>query len=230
MIRYFLTLVVFTAIMIHAAAILPLHILSGRKIGKGLVGFTLRMVLWVNRVKLDVSGRENIDPSKKYLIVSNHQSVFDIPIVGAAVGIDLRIFAKKELSKIPLFGQLLYFYDFVFVDRVNKREAVKNLKKASEVMKKYSFLVFPEGTRSVDGKVQPFKTGAVSLAQGNHVNILPVAVLDSYKVMPKGKLVINPGTVKVRIFKPITVDENVKRKDIAKHLHSIISEYVENNL
>jgi 1-acyl-sn-glycerol-3-phosphate acyltransferase len=227
MIRYAATLTLFIIIMIYAALIYPFFILSGRRVGRNVVKNTFKMVLWVNRVKVDVSGIKNIDPSKKYFIVSNHQSVFDIPIVSVAVGLDIRIFAKKELSRFPLFGQLLYLYDFVFVNRNNKREAVKNLKKAAEVMKSYSFLVFPEGTRSVDGKVGEFKTGAISLALGNDVNILPVAILDSHKIMTKGSLKINPGTVKVKIFEPTVSLENEKRKDIAQRLEKIISSYVE---
>ena len=227
MIRYAATLTTFIFIMIYAALIYPLYILTGKRVGKNTVKNTFKMVLWINRVKVDVSGRENIDPSKKYLVVSNHQSVFDIPIVSVAVGLDIRIFAKKELSRFPLFGQLLYLYDFVFVNRNNKREAVKNLKKAAEVMKSYSFLVFPEGTRSKDGKVGEFKTGAISLALGNDVNILPVAILDSHKIMTKGSLKINPGTVKVKIFEPTVSLENEKRKDIASRLQKTISSYVD---
>ncbi len=230
MVRFALTLLWFIMALFYAAFLYPFYVLSGRKIGKNIGRNIFTMGLWLNKVKLDVEGRENIDPGEKYLVVSNHQSVFDIPIVCSALTVEVRIFAKKELAKVPLFGQLLYLYDFVFVDRKNKREAVRNLKKASEIMKRYSFLVFPEGTRSVDGKVQPFKTGAVSLAQDSNVMILPVAILDSRKIMEKGRLKINPGTVKVKIFEPVKVSPGEKRKEIAEKLHAVISQYIEKNL
>ncbi|MGI6393555.1 MAG: lysophospholipid acyltransferase family protein [bacterium] len=203
----------------------PIYLLSGKKVGKSIVQTLFTVTLKICGVKTVVEGLENVDENEKYLVISNHQSVFDIPVIGAALPLNLRIFAKKELLKIPLFGQLLLMYDFVFVDRNNPRQAVKDLKKASEKMELFSFLVFPEGTRSKDGKVGKFKSGTFSLAIEANKAILPVALRGVSKIMEPGKFIVNKGTVYMKVFPPVKIKEGDSRKDIAEKLQLIIAEY-----
>ena len=226
MLRYFAGLIFLILYVIWGAVLYPFYILSGKKIGKYLVRNLFVVVLKICGVKVVVEGIENVDRNERYLVVSNHQSVFDIPVIGAVLPLNLRIFAKKELSRIPLFGQLMVLYDFVFVNRNNAREAVRDLKRATDKMKHYSFLVFPEGTRTKDGTVGKFKTGAISLAFDSREKILPVALVGVDKIMRPGKLIVNKGTVYVNIFPPVTLNENDSRKTVAEKLQFIISDHV----
>jgi 1-acyl-sn-glycerol-3-phosphate acyltransferase len=227
MLRYTAGLLFLILYNIWGAVMYPVYILSGKKVGKYLVRNLFVVILKICGVKVEREGLENVDKNERYLVVSNHQSVFDIPVIGAALPLNLRIFAKKELSRIPVFGQLMVLYDFVFVNRSNAREAVKDLKRAADKMKHYSFLVFPEGTRTKDGTVGKFKTGAISLAFDSREKILPVALVGVDKIMKPGKLIVNKGTVYIKIFEPVSIQEGESRKDIAEKLQKIISEYVE---
>lgn len=226
MLRYSAGLLFLIVYMVWALLMYPFYMLSGKKIGKYLARNLFVVVLKICGVKIKVEGLENVNEDEKYLIVSNHQSVFDIPVIGAALPLNMRIIAKKELSRFPFFGQMLMLYDFVFVDRNNQRKAIRDLKKAANLLKHYSFLVFPEGTRSKDGYVGKFKTGAISLAFDGGVKVLPVALTGVNKIMKPGKLIVNKGTVDVKIFEPVSIDEGITRKEIAEKLHLIISEYV----
>jgi 1-acyl-sn-glycerol-3-phosphate acyltransferase len=212
--------------MVWALILYPFYYFSGKKIGRFLVRDLLIVVLKLCGVKVVTEGLENVDENEKYLVVSNHQSVFDIPVIGSALPLNLRIIAKKELSRFPFFGQMLLLYDFVFVDRKNPRKAIRGLKKAADLLKHYSFLVFPEGTRSVDGSVGSFKTGGISLAFESGVKILPVAITGVDKIMKRGQLIVHSGTVTMKVFPPVTIMPGESRKNVADKLQSMISEYV----
>ncbi|HNW81843.1 MAG TPA: lysophospholipid acyltransferase family protein [bacterium] len=226
MFKYTISLIFLIFYMIWALILYPFYYFSGKKIGKFLVRYLLIVVLKLCGVKIVTEGLENVDENEKYLVVSNHQSVFDIPVIGAALPLNMRIIAKKELSRFPFFGQMLLLYDFVFVDRKNPRKAVRDLKKAADLLKHYSFLVFPEGTRSIDGSVGSFKTGGISLAFESGVKILPVAITGVDKVMKRGQLIVHAGTVTMKVFPPVTIMPGESRKNVTNKLQSMISEYV----
>ena len=227
MIRYFIGLLFLTIYLVWALVLYPVYFFSNKKIGKYIVRNLFVVVLKLCGVKVVVEGLENVDENEKYLVVSNHQSVFDIPVVSANLPLNLRIFAKKELSRIPLFGQMMLLYDFAFVDRKNKRQAVRDLKKAAKLMKFYSYLVFPEGTRTLDGSVGEFKSGAFSIAFDTNEKILPVAITGVDKIMKPGQLIVNAGTVKMKILKPVSIETGESRKMIANRLQKIIAENVD---
>lgn len=226
MFRYTVGLIFLILYMVWGLIMYPFYYLSGKKIGKYLVRNLYIVVLKLVGVKIVVEGLENVDENEKYLVVSNHQSVFDIPVIGAALPLNMRIMAKKELSRIPFFGQMLLLYDFVFVDRKNPRKAVRDLKKAATLVKHYSFLVFPEGTRSKDGIVRQFKTGGIFLAFEGNVRILPVALTGVDRIMRSGNLIVRSGTVNMKVFPPVQVASNESRKDVADKIQTMISEYV----
>jgi 1-acyl-sn-glycerol-3-phosphate acyltransferase len=226
MLRYSAGLIFLIFYVIWGALLYPFYILSGKKTGKYLVRNLFIVVLKICGVKIVAEGLENVNENEIYLVVGNHQSVFDIPVIGAVLPLNLRIFAKKELSRIPVFGQLMVLYDFVFVNRNNQREAVRDLKKAAQKMEHCSFLVFPEGTRSKDGRVGKFKSGAFSLAFESGKTILPVALTGVANIMRPGKLTVNKGTVYMKIFPPVKIEEGDSRKSVAEKLQLIISEHV----
>jgi len=227
MIKYAISVLYTIFAAINAILLYPLHVMVGRKLGKFVLRRYFRRICQINGIRIHIEGLEHIDTSEKYLIVANHQSALDIPIISGALPLDIRIFAKKELRKIPLFGLILQIYDFIYVDRENKREAIRSLKTAGELMKRYSFMIFPEGTRSKDGKLNEFKTAGISIAQKNDMPLLPVAVKDSRFAMEKGKLKVISGDVYLKIFKPFSFTPEDDRKEMATRLESMIKEFVE---
>lgn len=172
-------------------------------------------ILLITGIKLKVEGLENIDPKATYVFVSNHASQFDITALQYGVPNRLAMIYKKELSKIPLFGWQLAAGPYVSIDRKNAESALNSIQKAKLVMKEknVSILVFAEGTRSPDGQVQEFKRGAFRLASSVGYPIVPITIIGSSRIMPKGKLKFNKGEIIMRIDKPIPTQQLKSRQD-----------------
>lgn len=164
-----------------------------------------RSIVRAAGIRVTATGLENIDPGNSYVIVSNHQSQLDIPVLVATLPLKLTIIAKKELFKIPLFSQGMRAFGILEIDRSNRSRAIETLNLAAQVIRKekISVLAFPEGTRSRDGKLQRFKKGAFALATDHQFLILPVSVNGTFPVLPRGKLMVHPGEVKVTIHPPV---------------------------
>ena len=164
-----------------------------------------RVVLAVCGVKLRVQGLERIDFSRSYIYVSNHASFFDIPSVLAGIPDQVRLVYKKELEKIPFFGWgLKYGKTYIGIDRGNSSEAVRSLEEAAEKIRSgASVLLFAEGTRTSDGKLQPFKRGAFNLAMRAGVPVVPLAINGSFKVLPRNSWRITPGIITLVLGAPI---------------------------
>ena len=177
-------------------------------------------------VRCKTEGLENITPDETYLVAANHQSIADIPIIGANLPINVRVLAKKEVFMIPFLGQAMWLYDFIAIDRKNRRRAVKSLEIAEKKMKYCSYLVFPEGTRSRDGHVGKFKSGALILTEKG-CKILPVALIGADRILKTGELDVHPGEVRIKIFPPTQIGEGETRQELAERLNALISGYVE---
>jgi len=155
-------------------------------------------------ISIDVIGNDNYNPEKHYLVISNHAGMADIPLILGIMNLNLRILAKEELGKIPLFGRVIKQAGFVMIKRGQNREALKSLFAAAEVLKSgRSVHIFPEGTRSATGELLPFKRGAFLVAQKGKAPVLPVTIIGSHLITPKKSLKINKGNIKVIIDKPI---------------------------
>lgn len=162
------------------------------------------VLLWAGGAKLEVRGLENLKKGQPYIFVSNHQSTIDIPTLFMAIPWDTRFVAKKQLKWVPMLGWYMWAAKFVFVDRSNHREAVRSLDEAGEQIRGgISIIVFPEGTRSDDRKVHPFKKGPFALAMKARVPVVPVAIEGSGALMPKNSWQITPGPITVSIGQPI---------------------------
>ncbi|QQS37516.1 MAG: 1-acyl-sn-glycerol-3-phosphate acyltransferase [Ignavibacteriales bacterium] len=172
-------------------------------------------VLWISGIKLNVTGIENFQPEGTYILVSNHSSQFDIPAMQYAIPVRMSIVFKQELVKIPLFGWQLYLGPYVMINRKKADEAVKSIERAKFLMKekKVSILLFAEGTRSRDGEIQPFKRGAFYLASRVGQPIIPVTISGAQKILPKGSLRINPGTLSIHFDKPIYTTGKESRQE-----------------
>lgn len=163
-----------------------------------------RLLLWTCGVDVEVHGRENLPSDGSFILMSTHNSHFDIPVLMKEVPRQFRIVAKKSLFKIPIFGWIMSLAGYVNVDRENKQQAFASLDKASETVKQgMPLLIFPEGTRSLDGSLGPFKKGGFVLATKARVPIIPVVIDGTYHVLPKSTWRICPGPVRMTVGKPI---------------------------
>ncbi|HQL42293.1 MAG TPA: lysophospholipid acyltransferase family protein [Spirochaetota bacterium] len=178
----------------------------------GNLAFTISKIwawtmLIVTGVKVRVHGLEKIQKGTQYVIISNHQSQYDILALVTSLKIQFRWVIKKELLYMPLFGWALYASKNVFIDRGNRDRAIASINKAvSRLPQDVSLMVFAEGTRSNDGRLQKFKKGGFTIAIERTMPILPVVVKGSRQILPKGSLVVHSGTIDVVICDPIPTD------------------------
>lgn len=163
-----------------------------------------RLLCWISNIRVRVEGGEQLDPAKPYIFIGNHCSMADIMAFSGYIKHDYRWIAKKELFKIPIFGAGIRAIDFIPIDRSHGREAVQSLNNAAQrIAEGSSVILFPEGTRSADGHLQPFKTGAVMLAIKAGVELVPVGFNGTHQALPKGKLLSRGGEVLLRIGTPM---------------------------
>lgn len=177
-----------------------------REQGSAVAVIWARLVCWVTPLKVGVKGKEHIRKGRSYVAISNHQSLFDIPVIYGMTGIDPKFVMKRSLKKIPLFGQACAAQGHVFVDRSDRKKAIESLNNSvKNLFEGESVIIFPEGTRSRDGKVKAFRKGAFRLALATGMPILPISVVGTERVQPPDTLHLEPGKVGVRIHEPIEV-------------------------
>jgi len=147
--------------------------------------------------------------------MSNHQSNFDIPVLLSHLNVQFRWLAKAELFHIPLFGVAMKRAGYISIDRKDRVSAIQSLQRAAEIIRDgVSVMIFPEGTRSRDGRIQPFKKGGFVLAIDSGAAIVPVVLHGTGHIMPKERLRILPGDVLIEIHEPIeTSGYTQKNKD-----------------
>ena len=166
-----------------------------------------RVILGVPGVKLDIKMRVPLDPGRPYVFMPNHASMVDIWAVLVAVPTSFRFMAKKQLSRIPLFGWAMSAGRFIFIDRQNGLAARRSMDEAARRIRAgQSVVIFPEGTRTRDGRLLPFKKGGFHLALNSGAAIVPVAIRGSRDVMPRGAALIRAGSVSVEVGEPIPTE------------------------
>jgi 1-acyl-sn-glycerol-3-phosphate acyltransferase len=154
-------------------------------------------------IRTRVEGLENI-PAGACLFAANHTSNVDPPMIMGAIPRRVALLAKKSLFKIPIMGKAFLLGEFVPVDRADREEAVVSLETAASYMRRgRSFLIYPEGTRSADGRLLPFKRGGFALAIKAGVPVVPVACAGAQRILPKKSLRIKPGELVVKFCAPI---------------------------
>jgi 1-acyl-sn-glycerol-3-phosphate acyltransferase len=159
-------------------------------------------------ITLTVEGKENVEPGKQYIVVSNHLSNFDIPVAVQALPFRTRFIAKQEIGRIPLFGKAARNTGVVMIDRRAARSTHEALNKAiaDSIGLGFSILVFAEGTRTRTGELQEFHRGAARIALTTGLDILPIVIHGTHEVNPPGSPIVYPGAVTVRILPPISTD------------------------
>lgn len=162
-------------------------------------------ILTVSRMKMEVEGLELIDPKAQYIFVGNHTSAFDIPAVYWALGNKLGMLAKKQLLYVPLFGWAMWAAGHFFVDRKNHKKAIAVMDQVATQLSKqkdHSLVVFPEGTRDLEGKLQRFKKGAFLLSLDTGIPIVPIVINGAFYAKRKKGNRIDPTTIRITIFPP----------------------------
>lgn len=155
-------------------------------------------------IRLDVQGRERISPDQTYLFLSNHQGNFDGPILYYASGRDLRALVKQEMMRLPILSLVLRQVGFVPIDRADPVRARASIDRGAQHLREgLSYLAFPEGTRSRDGKLGPFKKGVFFMAIKAGVPIVPVTLNNSRLIQPPHSYGIRPATVQLVFHDPI---------------------------
>jgi len=170
-----------------------------------------RLEAWSRRllkhaeVRLEVNGREHVTLGTGYIVMSNHQSSYDIPVLFQALQVPLRMVAKKEIFRIPFAGRAMHAAGFVEVDRENRRRAISALLTARRHLDaSMSVWIAPEGTRSRSGHLGPFERGGFLLATSSGTPILPVTIDGTRHTLPAARLTVRRGnTVRVTISAPI---------------------------
>jgi len=198
-----------------SAVILSSFIIHNENFTHNLAKLWAKSILFASRIRVTVTGYSNIDPGRSYIYMSNHQSNFDIPVLLAYLDAQFRWLAKAELFKIPVFGYSMKRAGCISIDRSNRKSAFESLKEAAKKIRNgVSVLIFPEGTRSRDGNIRPFKKGGFVLAVASGVPVVPVVIHGTWSIMSKKGIRIKPGNVVIEILKPIeTSDYTRKTKD-----------------
>jgi len=193
----------------------PLYYIATRlgRIGAMVVG-----------VKIDVRGVEHLQAGRNYIFMSNHASNLDPPVLIPVIPGRCSVLVKKELFRIPVLGTGMRLAELVPVDRGDQEAAIESVRRAVKVLHQgLHMVIFPEGTRSSDGRLLPFKKGPFHLAMDSGVPVVPVTLLGTYESWPKTRFAVRPGVVTVVFHPPIdphSSDRDVLIKSVADSIAS----------
>jgi len=191
-----------------------------------------RLILGTTGVRVDVTGLDRLDPRRTYVFVSNHQSIYDIPVLFRSLPFQLRIIAKASLGRFPILGWHLQRTGHMLVDR-RRPDRSRIFAWASRLTANgLCLIVFPEGTRSPDGRVGAFKGGSFLVALDAGLPIVPISVVSTRHVMLKGRLATYPGRVRVVVHPPIetTTLESSDPRALAERVRRIVAPDAESDL
>ena len=171
-----------------------------------------KTILWGTGVKVQIRGLSNIDRQKAYIFIPNHLSFFDIFSLLAYLPVDFKFVLKKELIRIPILGWSMKRAGYISIDRSSPAKARRTLEQAVDRIKGgTSLVIFAEGTRGHDGRLQPLKRGAFQLATASGVPVVPVAIKGTREIMPKGSFTIYKGSIVIQLEKPIETTSYTKQ-------------------
>jgi len=185
-----------------------------------------KIILWTFGIRLTVNGVDHLESDKPYIFISNHASMFDIPTVIVALNGNVNLIFKKELTHVPIWGWALRYGPFIMIDRSNTRDAMQSIERAAiSIRDGHSVILFAEGTRTKDGKLQPFKRGAFSLAVKAGAPVVPMIINGTYGILPKGSLNVKPAGISVVFEKPISrngLNGKISELKLMEQVHNAI--------
>ena len=186
--------------------------------------FGARAAVRLAGIRVLREGLERLDPKGTYIYMCNHVSNIDPPVVVPALPRRTSVLVKKELFKVPILGRAMRMASLVPVDRSNRDAGIQSLRAAADVMRAgINLTVFPEGTRSFDGRLLPFKKGPFYLAIESGIPVVPMTILNSYELMPKGKNYALPGTVTVVFHPPLDPKEFEDKDQLLEAVRNVIA-------
>jgi 1-acyl-sn-glycerol-3-phosphate acyltransferase len=223
-----LLLGVYYAVMIPLVALVgfPWTLISGRvdrlyQMAMAVTFFGMRLI----GVQVNVIGRENFDPNGTYIYMCNHVSNLDPPIVVPSIPKRTSVMVKKELFRVPILAKAMLMASFVPVDRTNREAAIASIEAAVDVLKQgVNITIFPEGTRSPDGKLLPFKKGPFHLAFESKAPIVPMTIFGTEKLMSKGSMKIKGGEATLIFHAPISPASYQNREELMAAVRDQIAE------
>lgn len=199
----------------------------------GDITLLYRVAMWIANagvraagIKVDVQGMENVPEGRACIFMCNHVSNLDPPVVLPLLPGRCSVMLKKELMSIPILGRAMRMGQFVPVERGGKRDAAQAsvLAAGKALSDGLNMLVFPEGTRSKDGRLSAFKKGPFFLAMETKAPVVPVAIMGTEKMMRKGSAAIIPGMARIRLLPAIEVTDFQTREDLLRAVRLAIAE------
>ncbi len=204
-----LPVVILATLLVSFATIIGCSLGGGRWWGYYPTVFWGKVWCWFSLVKVTVAGRENIDKNTSYVFVANHQGAYDIFSIYGYLGHTFRWMMKKSLEKIPFVGFACRSAGQIFVDKSSPVAIRQTMAEARERLKDgNSIVVFPEGTRSRNGKMSRFKKGAYQLATQFKLPIVPITIDGAYDILPKDAKLPRWGHIRITIHKPVPVADD----------------------
>jgi 1-acyl-sn-glycerol-3-phosphate acyltransferase len=187
--------------------------------------------MWIARVgvrlagvRTKIVGYDRLDLSRNYIFMANHVSNLDPPLLIPRLPFRVTVMVKRELFKMPILGPAMRIGNFVPIDRSNREAAIATVREAEEMVRRgLHMLVFPEGTRSRDGRLLPFKKGPFYLALETGVPIVPITLLGTEMLMPKGKILAKPGEVTVIFHPPVYPKDHPDRDDLIRVVRDAVA-------
>jgi 1-acyl-sn-glycerol-3-phosphate acyltransferase len=219
-------LYLFTALMILIG--IPFLLLKMKKSVLFLIRFWAKSVFFLIGKKLNIEGAENINEDEKYILMANHSSLFDI-IAIASFFPGLSWFGHERLTKIPVFRMVLKMTDYIPMKKTSVKNTKEMISQLIEKSKSHNIAIFPEGTRTLNGKVNDFYRGFVILLRNSQINVLPITLNGFYDLKPKNRFYIDFATkLNVTIHRPVPHNQLIDKKDfeIVDMVKSIIESSV----
>ena len=209
----------------------PFDFTKGKILSK-IVKYWARIIFFSAGVKVKINGLKNLDYLKNYIFVANHSSSLDIPLMLGFIPFWIVPISKIELKWIPFLGWAMQMAGHVFVDRRNHERAMTSLSNIKKTLLKTprSILLFPEGSRTNDGQIKPFKSGGVSLGISTGIPIVPVAIIGTFESLRKESTSFKNNLLTVKIGSPIDTNEYIEndRKILSKLVYKRVKELKSN--
>jgi 1-acyl-sn-glycerol-3-phosphate acyltransferase len=199
----------------------------------GNISLLYRVAMWVTNagvraagIKIEISGMENIPSGRSCIFMSNHVSNLDPPVLIPLLPGRSSVLLKKELMNIPILGRAMRMAKFVPVERGSRREAAKvSVEAAAEALRSgLHIIVYPEGTRSPDGRLSTFKKGPFFLAQETKAPIVPIALSGTQTMMRKGSYAITPGLARIHVLPVVEPSKYETREELMLAVRSAIAD------
>ncbi|HKD83771.1 MAG TPA: lysophospholipid acyltransferase family protein [Terriglobales bacterium] len=175
-------------------------------------------------VRIEVRGREHLQPGRNYIFMSNHASNLDPPVLIPVIPGRCSVLVKKELFRVPVLGTGMRLSHLVPVDRGDQEAAIESVRAATDVLRQgFHMVIYPEGTRTSDGHLLPFKKGPFHLAMDSGVPVVPVTILGTYESWPKTRFALRPGTVTVIFHSALDPHKYTDREALMRDVRNAIS-------